>query len=149
MADVEYVINLFFPPGDIDQYVHRIGRTGRAGNNGVAHTIFTRTLAASAYPDVILTSSQPSMHRRRTTSSTSLTVLSSKSLRSCCNSAVLAAVVAEAVVVAVAAVVAAVVADVAASGQTARWRAAASASGAARDASLLANAILVQSRSSE
>jgi len=41
VPDVEYVINLFFPPGDIDQYVHRIGRTGRAGNHGIAHTLFT------------------------------------------------------------------------------------------------------------
>ena len=51
VPDVEYVINLFFPPGEIDQYVHRIGRTGRAGNQGVAHTIFTRTCCHSRVPN--------------------------------------------------------------------------------------------------
>jgi ATP-dependent RNA helicase DDX3X len=28
-------------PSDIDDYVHRIGRTGRAGNTGLATTLFT------------------------------------------------------------------------------------------------------------
>lgn len=37
---VEYVINYSFPLTSED-YVHRIGRTGRAGNTGVAHTFFT------------------------------------------------------------------------------------------------------------
>jgi ATP-dependent RNA helicase DBP3 len=36
---VEYVINYSFPL-TIEDYVHRIGRTGRAGKTGVAHTFF-------------------------------------------------------------------------------------------------------------
>ncbi|KAL6066746.1 RNA-dependent ATPase [Balamuthia mandrillaris] len=41
IPDVEYVINYSFPL-TIEDYIHRIGRTGRAGNKGVAHTLFTR-----------------------------------------------------------------------------------------------------------
>ncbi len=37
---VEYVINYSFPL-TIEDYVHRIGRTGRAGKSGIAHTFFT------------------------------------------------------------------------------------------------------------
>ena len=37
---VEYVINYTFPLTTED-YVHRIGRTGRAGSTGLAHTFFT------------------------------------------------------------------------------------------------------------
>ncbi|KAJ1976319.1 hypothetical protein H4R34_004022 [Dimargaris verticillata] len=37
---VEYVINYTFPL-TIDDYIHRIGRTGRAGNKGLSHTFFT------------------------------------------------------------------------------------------------------------
>ena len=40
IPDVEYVINVTFPL-TIEDYVHRIGRTGRAGKTGVAHTFFT------------------------------------------------------------------------------------------------------------
>ncbi|CAG8563265.1 5754_t:CDS:2 [Acaulospora morrowiae] len=40
IPDVEYVINYSFPL-TIEDYVHRIGRTGRAGNKGVSHTFFT------------------------------------------------------------------------------------------------------------
>jgi len=40
IPDVEYVINYSFPL-TIEDYVHRIGRTGRAGKNGVSHTYFT------------------------------------------------------------------------------------------------------------
>ena len=36
---VEYVLNFSFPL-TIEDYVHRIGRTGRAGKTGVAHTFF-------------------------------------------------------------------------------------------------------------
>jgi ATP-dependent RNA helicase DBP3 len=39
---VEYVINYSFPL-TIEDYVHRIGRTGRAGNKGIAHTFFQQT----------------------------------------------------------------------------------------------------------
>mmetsp|Transcript_30743 Transcript_30743/g.98888 ORF Transcript_30743/g.98888 Transcript_30743/m.98888 type:complete len:341 (-) Transcript_30743:79-1101(-) len=40
IPDVEYVINYTFPLTTED-YVHRIGRTGRAGKEGVSHTFFT------------------------------------------------------------------------------------------------------------
>ncbi|KAJ2963415.1 hypothetical protein NQZ79_g1575 [Umbelopsis isabellina] len=40
IPDVEYVVNVTFPL-TIEDYVHRIGRTGRGGKKGTAHTIFT------------------------------------------------------------------------------------------------------------
>lgn len=40
IPSVEYVINYSFPL-TIEDYVHRIGRTGRAGKTGIAHTMFT------------------------------------------------------------------------------------------------------------
>tara|TARA_B110000090_G_C13384622_1_gene447204 strand:- start:1567 stop:2889 length:1323 start_codon:yes stop_codon:yes gene_type:complete len=40
IPNVEYVINVSFPL-TIEDYIHRIGRTGRAGKYGVAHTFFT------------------------------------------------------------------------------------------------------------
>ncbi|CAG8508390.1 6617_t:CDS:2 [Ambispora gerdemannii] len=40
ISDVEYVINYTFPL-TIEDYVHRIGRTGRAGAKGISHTFFT------------------------------------------------------------------------------------------------------------
>jgi len=40
VPDIEYVINFTFPL-TIEEYVHRIGRTGRAGNVGCSHTFFT------------------------------------------------------------------------------------------------------------
>ncbi|KAJ1918701.1 RNA-dependent ATPase [Mycoemilia scoparia] len=40
IPNVEYVINYTFPL-TIDEYIHRIGRTGRAGKKGVSHTLFT------------------------------------------------------------------------------------------------------------
>ena len=39
---VEAVVNYDFPRDACDDYIHRIGRTGRAGAKGVAHTLFTR-----------------------------------------------------------------------------------------------------------
>lgn len=41
IPDVEVVINYSFPLTTED-YVHRIGRTGRAGKKGVAHTFFMK-----------------------------------------------------------------------------------------------------------
>jgi len=41
IPDVDFVINYSFPL-TIEDYVHRIGRTGRAGKTGVAHTFFQR-----------------------------------------------------------------------------------------------------------
>lgn len=39
--DVKFVVNYDYPTNSED-YVHRIGRTGRKGNKGVAYTLFTR-----------------------------------------------------------------------------------------------------------
>lgn len=39
IPDVEMVINFSFPL-TVEDYVHRIGRTGRAGKTGCAHTFF-------------------------------------------------------------------------------------------------------------
>ncbi|OMO69495.1 hypothetical protein COLO4_29040 [Corchorus olitorius] len=39
IKDIRVVINYDFPTG-VEDYVHRIGRTGRAGATGVAHTFF-------------------------------------------------------------------------------------------------------------
>lgn len=39
IPDVKHVIN-FDLPQDIDEYVHRIGRTGRIGNKGTATSFF-------------------------------------------------------------------------------------------------------------
>merc|ERR1719499_386382 len=41
IPDVEVVINFSFPL-TIEDYVHRIGRTGRAGKEGIAHSLFTQ-----------------------------------------------------------------------------------------------------------
>nr|POF27412.1 dead-box atp-dependent rna helicase 20 [Quercus suber] len=40
VKDVKYVINYDFP-GSLEDYVHRIGQTGRAGPKGTAYTFFT------------------------------------------------------------------------------------------------------------
>ena len=41
VKDVKYVINYDFPL-QVEDYVHRIGRTGRAGAKGIAYSFFTR-----------------------------------------------------------------------------------------------------------
>lgn len=41
IPNVTHVVN-YDMPGDIDDYVHRIGRTGRAGNTGVSTAFFNR-----------------------------------------------------------------------------------------------------------
>jgi len=40
IPDVEFVFNVTFPL-TIEDYIHRIGRTGRAGKTGISHTFFT------------------------------------------------------------------------------------------------------------
>eukprot|EP01118_Nematostelium_gracile_P014071 TRINITY_DN5414_c0_g1_i1.p1 TRINITY_DN5414_c0_g1~~TRINITY_DN5414_c0_g1_i1.p1 ORF type:complete len:610 (-),score=193.78 TRINITY_DN5414_c0_g1_i1:24-1853(-) len=40
IPNVEYVINYSFPL-TIEDYIHRIGRTGRGGKTGISHTMFT------------------------------------------------------------------------------------------------------------
>jgi ATP-dependent RNA helicase DDX5/DBP2 len=44
VKDVGAVVNYDMPTGvnGVEDYVHRIGRTGRAGNKGTAHTFFTQ-----------------------------------------------------------------------------------------------------------
>merc|ERR1712146_74045 len=51
VKDIKYVINYDFP-NQIEDYVHRVGRTGRAGATGSSYTFFTRDKARSA-PDLI------------------------------------------------------------------------------------------------
>lgn len=43
--DVKFVINYDFP-GNIEDYVHRIGRTGRSNNKGTSYTFFTQSNGA-------------------------------------------------------------------------------------------------------
>ena len=40
VKDIKYVINYDFPT-QLEDYVHRVGRTGRAGANGISYTFFT------------------------------------------------------------------------------------------------------------
>ena len=53
VKDITHVINFDFPltkgAGGIEDYVHRIGRTGRAGAKGKALTFFTRKDAQNAH----------------------------------------------------------------------------------------------------
>merc|ERR1719355_411617 len=41
IPNVTHVVN-YDLPSDVDDYVHRIGRTGRAGNTGIATAFFNR-----------------------------------------------------------------------------------------------------------
>lgn len=60
IPDVQVVINYTFPL-TIEDYVHRIGRTGRAGQSGVAYTFFQPTdkLRAGELQQVLRQSGQP------------------------------------------------------------------------------------------
>lgn len=49
--DIQHVIN-FDMPKEIENYVHRIGRTGRCGKTGVATTFINRTVDESALKDL-------------------------------------------------------------------------------------------------
>merc|ERR1711959_301984 len=51
VKDIRYVINYDFPNA-IEDYVHRIGRTGRAGATGSSYTFFTQDKFRLA-PDLI------------------------------------------------------------------------------------------------
>lgn len=55
IPNVMHVIS-FDLPSDIDDYVHRIGRTGRAGNTGLATAFFTKSNRLLAPPMVKLLS---------------------------------------------------------------------------------------------
>lgn len=52
IKDVEHVINYDLPKS-IDEYVHRIGRTGRVGNRGIATSFFDSAADTSLAPDLI------------------------------------------------------------------------------------------------
>ena len=41
-------MNYDFPPKGVEDYIHRIGRTGRAGNSGTAVTLFSHDDRSSA-----------------------------------------------------------------------------------------------------
>ena len=60
IPDVEVVLNYTFPL-TIEDYVHRIGRTGRAGKKGISHTLFTPFDKAHAGTliQVLKTANQP------------------------------------------------------------------------------------------
>lgn len=47
MDGIKYVINYDFP-NDCEDYIHRIGRTGRSNKKGVAYTLFTQDDARHA-----------------------------------------------------------------------------------------------------
>ena len=47
VKDIKCVINFDFP-GSCEDYVHRIGRTGRAGATGMAYSFFTAANAKHA-----------------------------------------------------------------------------------------------------
>eukprot|EP00187_Rhodella_violacea_P014111 CAMPEP_0184712330 /NCGR_PEP_ID=MMETSP0314-20130426/2879_1 /TAXON_ID=38298 /ORGANISM="Rhodella maculata, Strain CCMP 736" /LENGTH=793 /DNA_ID=CAMNT_0027174737 /DNA_START=1 /DNA_END=2382 /DNA_ORIENTATION=- len=50
--DVNIVVNFDYPKNGLEDYVHRIGRTGRAGAKGTAYTFFPRELYKTA-PELI------------------------------------------------------------------------------------------------
>lgn len=52
VKDVMYVINYDFPK-QIEDYIHRIGRTGRGGSSGVAYSLFNRGENAHKARDLI------------------------------------------------------------------------------------------------
>ena len=90
---VEYVINYTFPL-TIEDYVHRIGRTGRAGKTGVAFTFFTAhdKLRAGELQNVLRKAGVPipeslakfgNTVKRRSTSCTELTSSASTTTSPC------------------------------------------------------------------
>lgn len=52
MKGVEHVIN-FDMPKDVEEYVHRIGRTGRLGNRGKATTFYDAAKDSGLVPQFI------------------------------------------------------------------------------------------------
>lgn len=50
VKNITHVFNYDYPNNSED-YVHRIGRTGRAGSNGTAITLFT---TESTFPHILL-----------------------------------------------------------------------------------------------
>jgi superfamily II DNA/RNA helicase len=65
--DIYYVVNYDFP-NQLEDYIHRVGRTGRAGRKGVSYTFFTRENQrhASGLIDVLIETDQkvpPELYR--------------------------------------------------------------------------------------
>merc|ERR1712129_588494 len=60
VKDIKYVINYDFP-SQIEDYVHRVGRTGRAGATGSSYTFFTadKSKLAKDLIGVLREASQP------------------------------------------------------------------------------------------
>merc|ERR1712066_843839 len=60
VKDIKYVINYDFPT-QIEDYIHRVGRTGRAGATGSSYTFFTSDKARLAKDliNVLREASQP------------------------------------------------------------------------------------------
>merc|ERR1719191_1182021 len=60
VKDIKYVINYDFP-GQIEDYIHRVGRTGRAGASGSSYSFFTQDKFrhAQALIDVLREANQP------------------------------------------------------------------------------------------
>jgi ATP-dependent RNA helicase DDX5/DBP2 len=60
VKDIKYVINYDFP-GSMESYVHRVGRTGRAGATGTAYSFFTPTnyKCAKELVQVLMEAKQP------------------------------------------------------------------------------------------
>jgi len=48
VPDIKFVVNYDFP-GQLEDYIHRVGRTGRAGREGCSYTFFTREDWKHAY----------------------------------------------------------------------------------------------------
>ena len=64
IPNVVHVINYDFP-GDIDDYVHRIGRTGRAGHNGLATSFLNDRSNKKAVQDLAEIFSENGIERPR------------------------------------------------------------------------------------
>merc|ERR1739838_47512 len=64
VSDVKFVINFDFP-NQVEDYVHRIGRTARAGQTGTAYTFFTSANSKQARPLIeILTEAKQQVNPR-------------------------------------------------------------------------------------
>lgn len=53
IVGIERVINFDYPAGGAEDYIHRIGRTGRAGATGQADTLFTPATDAKAAVELV------------------------------------------------------------------------------------------------
>merc|ERR1739838_272687 len=64
VSDVKFVINFDFP-NQVEDYIHRIGRTARGGQTGTAYTFFTNGNGKQAKPLIdILTEAKQQVNPR-------------------------------------------------------------------------------------